>query len=700
MADESIVLNELRDLATLWRGDRNEYRLIARQFLDTRRPTIRTLAAGTAITLRKLLCLEGLLLTQKRLPEYDEETRQSDEDLYLEACERFTPSHNSEAASHRERKHKALIDLFKHRAFSAVRRGTIDEAIPLMDEAVTHATKLLPLVPQAQYTPLFQHRAYLMFHAALLRVRQYEARNDVGRAGAYLAQAREAADSVADAQLFPNYVYERADLALYHHLLNGSHHWREGNFAEAAAVFDLWLLGTPSHAHRWRSRNIRVRRDAARAFACLIHGCKGCDDCRVAAQRLQEAARDDQIGAAGRHVALKAFAVHTLGASGRELQAALDDLLPYLPIESQRYETAGFAGLHEESSDLPGYFSSVSAEARRLQNGGCPADALSQFVLTRLRELLNVYLEYESARAARIGLPSAELDETLPLNKLVDTLLEIRLGRKGPRDRARRDWEFVSRLLERTPADPEALRQTYANVIGRVAGLFPCVVRIMEVRQTGQTHSARGETLSGTTLNIVTEFPIVAGLAYMPPRYRRHPADLKLLANDRAWFVQSKHLTGLFSMETIPLWEGKWSDLEQHVIESTTIDYKEAIPKNIAKHVAAFANTKGGLIIVGIYDAKRLGAADAVVRGLSLEEAADTQGKVIEAAIIETDPPVAPPTFFRAYPLGRLVMMCRIAGPPTLQPHRTPHRHAGRIYVRAGAQSLPITEAVWHALPK
>lgn len=48
----------------------------------------------------------------------------------------------------------------------------------------------------------------------------------------------------------------------------------------------------------------------------------------------------------------------------------------------------------------------------------------------------------------------------------------------------------------------------------------------------------------------------------------------------------------------------KWSDVlefcEQREPEDATLDYKESIPKDIEKTVAAMENTLGGIIIVGV----------------------------------------------------------------------------------------------------
>src|SRR6185437_16370943 len=53
-----------------------------------------------------------------------------------------------------------------------------------------------------------------------------------------------------------------------------------------------------------------------------------------------------------------------------------------------------------------------------------------------------------------------------------------------------------------------------------------------------------------------------------------------------------------------PFSEVTFSDVEafcqQGYPESTTLDYKRDIPRELAKHFATFSNTLGGVIIVGV----------------------------------------------------------------------------------------------------
>lgn len=46
---------------------------------------------------------------------------------------------------------------------------------------------------------------------------------------------------------------------------------------------------------------------------------------------------------------------------------------------------------------------------------------------------------------------------------------------------------------------------------------------------------------------------------------------------------------------------------QQQVIEGVQLDYKETLPKDLAKQFAAFSNTKGGLIIIGVGEDKKTG---------------------------------------------------------------------------------------------
>src|SRR6266446_6437007 len=46
---------------------------------------------------------------------------------------------------------------------------------------------------------------------------------------------------------------------------------------------------------------------------------------------------------------------------------------------------------------------------------------------------------------------------------------------------------------------------------------------------------------------------------------------------------------------------------DQKIVESTELDYKRVIPRELAKHVAAMSNQYGGLIIIGVEEDPKTG---------------------------------------------------------------------------------------------
>jgi predicted HTH transcriptional regulator len=139
------------------------------------------------------------------------------------------------------------------------------------------------------------------------------------------------------------------------------------------------------------------------------------------------------------------------------------------------------------------------------------------------------------------------------------------------------------------------------------------------------------------------------------------------------------------------VWEGDWSQFEREP-ESQVLDFKEAKPASVAKHLAAFANSLGGWLVFGIYDPARRESGK-VARNLELSECAEILDAVCEAGLRDVTPAIVPSAFFRGLPDGQMVLLCRIDRSLT-----GPHRVGGKIYSRIGTMSRPVADDEWDRL--
>jgi predicted HTH transcriptional regulator len=126
--------------------------------------------------------------------------------------------------------------------------------------------------------------------------------------------------------------------------------------------------------------------------------------------------------------------------------------------------------------------------------------------------------------------------------------------------------------------------------------------------------------------------------------------------------------------------------------ESTNLEFKTKIdsPYKIARTIAAFANTSGGKLIVGVND-------DKTIRGCSeIEE----MTKIIQAANELVIPPLD--ITYRSVMVENKRKVLVIAIPEALEkPHETLNELGTRtVYVRANDQTTPVTKAMSQILDK
>ncbi len=689
-----VVGYEIKDIKILYKQRNYEdFRTKARKFLQQRREFLKRAAAGANPTQILIQCINGLVFIDHKLPEYDADLRHFDEDLLMEVMEQYHPSNAAEAAIHAYQKHTSKSNIYKVRSFEEAASQKISDAVSLMEESVRCARQALLSSPKNKSRGANKHLQYLQFHGAVLKMRSYEIALQHDKAIEACKEAeRITRDPEAPAPLFPGYIWSQEDLDNYPHLIEASRAWFERNFRLAVIEYDSWMNKVQQDKKRWRYRNIDVRRNLSALLACLERSCDGCELCREALERLKKSASDSFLGSAGRHLAAKGLALSELGKLAEGLlDPVISEMNSYIPVQSYR---PGLIGRIQDSGflvDVPSYFALLHAEVKKLAQVEYKAESLREFVFRRLKEFLQVSCEYEEGRVAVMtGETTADTADVSP-SQLAERIAAARRFRKGNRDRGASEWDSVSRALIRNQSsdDYTILLNTYESVLGKVAGIFPTIVRLFNKRQIGSDYFAVAQTLNGEEFNVESQFPLIEDFVYVPPRFRYNAADLKLMHHDRSLCIPSSVIRGIYALQNVPLWEGGWWELQHEHFETISLEYKQQVPRRLAKHLVAFTNTSGGWIILGIYDAK-VADPQICIRGLTMQEAAEGQDRVATAGLQDVVPCIIPASFFRAYPHGKLVLLCRISVSSIT------HRVDGRIYVRAGTASVPVSELQWN----
>ncbi len=697
-ANEDLVhlRSRIRKLTGLWKEKRvNEHCLEARLFLSQCRDLVRRKAIATPLRWEWIKCLQDLTIVHHRLGDTSEEILCSDEDLVIDLFRRYSPAPH-ERPHYLYSKHTVTSNIYKRRAFLQARSEQLGEAVDRMDEAVRAARQAIEPAAEIQMSEgATKHLRYLEYYAAILRMLASEASREFVEALAALQQARAAAeDPKAPVRLFPDYIWDRTDLDTYNHLIEAQRFLFEGDLTRAVSEYDSWLNTNQSHRGRFRFKNIEVRRQLAAVLKCLGDHCTACDRCRAARDRLEQLAQDPFIGDAGRYLAVTGAALHHAGlVAVPDVAATVQKLRQYLPILAYHWEPR-LAVSESDFASLPSYFTSLPTEAKRLATAKVDHEIIRRFVIQRLREFVEICCEYEEGvnGSAEI-LPSRTGGSLLDL---AERTIRARIGYRGESSRGAASWRSVATDLDNIEqkAYPEIL-DAYHSTLTRVAGLFPLIVRLKDQKAVEFGWSAEAETIDGDSLLIDSQFRLEGTLAYLSHKFRKNlPKVIWLKMKDRTFWVPASAPKWL-EIQSIPLWEGNWSRIGKE-FECATLDYKQALPAEIAKHLAAFANSSGGWLVFGILDPMRREPLDSAgIKGLTLTQATEILDKISVTAFRQLEPPVAV-TFSRSYPDGvNVVLLCQLRASDI-----APHKVGGHIYVRLGSSSKRISEAEWTAFAK
>lgn len=115
--------------------------------------------------------------------------------------------------------------------------------------------------------------------------------------------------------------------------------------------------------------------------------------------------------------------------------------------------------------------------------------------------------------------------------------------------------------------------------------------------------------------------------------------------------------------------------------EGTTIEFKSTVDSalKIAKTLTAFANTKGGILLIGVSDSGKIAGIHSELREMQ---------KIEEAASHFCDPPVNL-SYETLQTGGRQILLIRIAE-SELKPHAVTDGKVHTVYVRAKDKSVPV----------
>jgi hypothetical protein len=695
------ILDRVYELTRLWdQRKQPEYRLHARKFLNECRQVIHAKSIGVPPQQprRELVqAARALQIVDSLLPEFDEDKYRADEDLVLCLLEAFHPPPGQRRTEHDIQRQLARSNIFKHRAFREAARGELFAAIWLMSVALRNATKALELASDDRYHGTQRHLQYLRFHAAVFAICLAELGGDISAAHTAWEEACAAAHHpLAPSDIFPGYIWDDRDLVGYEHLLEAQQSWLNRDFRGAASEYGYWLDAVRErHSARWRFRNVQARQHLASLLDCQWHGCGGCTACTQAALSLERTKSDRRLGGAARRAAAIGLALKTLSlplAGDSEVLRELDELLP----NDARYLPAPHEQGANDIDELPHYFTSLRAEAKRLHQQGLPEAVLGAFIQARMKELLMISLEYQEGMAA-IQDPGRQLcvSESATLVDVAQSIVSALRSRPRKVSWRASNWEKVQDLIADFDSESSWQKrlEVYETALVLTGADFPTIARVVERGgdSEGHWHRAVVDTLADEQISVESQFPLDGGYAYLPSRYRGHaPADLTLRWKDQAKWIPAARVEGIYELQRVELWTEDWTKLSEH-FESTSLEYKERLPqKPISKEIAAFANTDGGYIIFGVVDPGS--PQSRVANPLSLKDAAKVLDAVESAAFNRVKPPVAV-RFHRAYPKGDVVIICRIDASAM-----APHRVDGKILMRIGSTATPISDEQWREM--
>ena len=125
--------------------------------------------------------------------------------------------------------------------------------------------------------------------------------------------------------------------------------------------------------------------------------------------------------------------------------------------------------------------------------------------------------------------------------------------------------------------------------------------------------------------------------------------------------------------------------LRQGTPEGPRLDYKAEIPKELQKVVAAFANTLGGIIILGVEGDRATNQPIWPPRGM--QKVSGIEERITAICRDNIYPPVRPqlsPVIDNLHAAGTVLTVLRVDESP-----EAPHAVGGLIYERTGSQGKP-----------
>lgn len=136
--------------------------------------------------------------------------------------------------------------------------------------------------------------------------------------------------------------------------------------------------------------------------------------------------------------------------------------------------------------------------------------------------------------------------------------------------------------------------------------------------------------------------------------------------------IYSKHITEI-------TWEDIVDFCSQEIVEGATLDYKREFPQDLPKTIAAFANTMGGIILLGISESNE-NKPLLPIQGIPFERGLSE--KVMSMILSNITPPIIPEIQICSNEdKSRAVIVIRIP-----QSDQTPHaiKNNTRVYIRTG----------------
>jgi pyrimidine deaminase RibD-like protein len=285
--------------------------------------------------------------------------------------------------------------------------------------------------------------------------------------------------------LFPNYFVSMDVLQIERYFLEATRAFRQRRWKDCASLLQIWCSECPREdLSSWRSSNVKMRLLAAQTIEAFFVGDpQSFSKCAAA---LQEFVRLQPVGAAARYFAGEVLTLPEKAKGGSLLQATLESLLRYFPLDSTLEQHGVYRDWYWISS-LPPEVSQHLLAGRISHDGDC--ERARAVVYGGVEAFLGFLCDYY----AQAGFPDSPVPSA-DIDALIEQCALLPLG-WGRGERSRNVFEHLSRAMTAMDATCErrgfgVAHRAILKSLGVLSRFFPLLVEI------GSSPSAIGSEAS------------------------------------------------------------------------------------------------------------------------------------------------------------------------------------------------------------